>query len=163
MKTGPTTQLTSEERLHLETADSPIVAIAQDQPADINQARAAHEDLELPIGHARVVQAHTLCDRRPVPRRERPRAAAHRRPIDVVARRERGDVAHRLVLVVVGREVRVELARAVRAPHEARGPAPVVAPPPRARDRLGVAVSAVWGKCGVSASASNSPWDGRGR
>ena len=63
--------------------------------------------------------------------------------LHVVARRKWGHGADRLVLGRAGGQVRVDLARALAPPHEARGEAPVVAPPARAPGRLLVAVSAV--------------------
>ena len=136
--------LTSEERLHLDAPNTPRVRRPQHQAGDGEHALAVHEQLELAIGLADVVELDALADRRAGPWSERERAATDGRTKNVVALGLRRDTAHRLVLGRVGWEVGVELARSLRAPHEACGEAAVIAAATGAADSFRVAVSAVY-------------------
>ena len=126
---------TSEERLHLDALEPARARVAEHEARDGEDALALDEQLELPILLPDVVQAHALPDRRARARGELERAATNRGAVRVVALGLGRDVADRLVRGVVGREVRVDLALTVRAPHEARGEAAVVATAARARGR----------------------------
>ena len=134
---------TSEESLELHASNTSISGVSENQTTNIDDALAVRPELELAVGLARVVEPHALAHVRTPARGERERAAADGRAVYAVARRVRWLVAHRVVLRVVRRQVCVQLAGAVRAPHQPRGETAVVAPPAGARDGLVVAVSAV--------------------
>ena len=124
--------LTSEERLHLDAADAARVRVREHEARDGEHALPVHEQLELAVLRAGVVEAHALADRRARAGRERERAAPDGLPERVVAVRLGRHRAHLRVRVDAWRQVRVQLARALAPPHEPRGETALVAPPARA-------------------------------
>ena len=112
-------RLTSEEGLDLDSPDTPRRAIAENEAAYIDDALAICEDFELAVGLSNVVETDALADRCASAGLPGEGSASDRGAIDVVAGRIRRDVADSLVLVVVGRQVRVQLSGSVCAPHEA--------------------------------------------
>lgn len=125
---------TSEERLHLDAADAASSLVTEDKALDGEDALALDEDLELAVLLTDVVEADALADRGACAGLEGPRAAADGGTVNVVAGRERRNVADGLVGRVVGREVGVRLTCTAGAPHEARGPASVIPTATRARN-----------------------------
>ena len=134
---------TSEERLHLDALELTLARGAEDETLDGEDALALDEELDLAILLAEVVEADALADRGAASSLEVERAAADGRTVDAVALGLGRDIADGLVGGVRGREVGVHLARAVSAPHEARGPAAIVAAAARARGCLISRVAAV--------------------
>ena len=117
---------TSEERLHLDALELALAGGAEDEALDGEDALALDEELDLAVLLAEVVEADALANRGAAPSLEVERAAADGRAVRLVALRLGSDVAHGLVGGVVGREVGVDLALAISAPHEAGREAAVV-------------------------------------
>jgi hypothetical protein len=115
---------TTEECLHLHSADSASSAVAEDKATNIDDALSIDEKLDLSIGLANVVEPDTLADGGPCPRGEAKSAASNRGTVCGVAVGCRSDIANLAISsearLSVGWKISIEFSLSTSAPHKAR-------------------------------------------
>lgn len=113
----------TEKGLHLHAPDATLRTVPEDQAINADDALAVSEELELAVGLAGVVELDALADGGPLAGGEGKGATADGSAVGGVALGEWRDVANALVGRELGvgerREIGVELASTVSAPHEA--------------------------------------------
>lgn len=115
---------TTEECLHLHSADSASSAVAEDEATDIDNALSIDEKLDLSIGLADVVEPNALADGGPCARGEAETATSNRGTVGGIAVGCRSDIANLAISsearLGVGWKIGIELSLSTSAPHKAR-------------------------------------------
>ena len=115
--------LTTEECLHLHSADSASSAVAEDEATDIDNALSIDEKLDLSIGLANVVEPDALAYGGPCARREAESATSDRGTVGGIAVGCRSDIANLAISsetrVSEGWKICIEFSLSSSAPHKA--------------------------------------------